>query len=551
MIPKKFIRGSAFAGVTLLALAGAALVPTAALAAPPTPAAPADPTLVFEETFENVTVEAPANTVSLANYEGVDGATYTAAPFWLNAAACNGIILQGTTSVPFVGDGAACNDAAATRLLDLATVLGGGATSNHAVAAYTEANGPGTDTLLAQSIDSGIELTEGRFYVGSIDTAEVNCTIASTHSELDFGLTLDTGEVLLGGAPAVACNSSTEQTVNGWLVRSGQFYSAGFQAPATTGAELLVRNRQTTGGGNDFAYDNLRFFDATPSIYKAFDQETVEVGQPVTMYLTVVNTSELSEKTGWSFTDALPEGMIVADEPNVSSTCAAADIDATAGGSEVVVDAGSIAGGVANCQIAVDVILGSGGEFTNVIEGATGLNGEPSATIRALVPSLSLTKSVSPAQVTAAGQEVEYTFVVLNDGELPLHDVTVSDPGPIGGTGTFGAIDCGEVTELAVDESVTCTATYVAGEGDLTGEPLVNEAAASALSPGGAAVGAEAEASVATVVPAPKPTTPSAPPASGNLAATGGDIPWGYGVTAGVLLLVGAGIILVSRKRTA
>ena len=547
MIPQTVKRGSALAGIALI-VAAAAFVPTAAQAAPPTPAAPEDPTLIFEEPFENIT---GADVVSLSDYTGVDGATYTADAFWLNAAACNGFVLQGVTPVPFTGDGAGCAPASAARLVDLATVLGGGDSSNRAVAAYTDANGTPADTLLAQSIDSGITLTEGRFYVASIDAAEVNCLIASTHSALDFGLSLPTGEVLISGGPAVACNSSTEQTLNGNLIRSGTFLSQGFQAPVSGAAELLVRNRSTTGGGNDFAYDNLRLLDATPSIYKAFDQEQVEVGQPTTMYLTIVNTSDLQQKSGWSFTDELPEGMTVATTPNVSATCEA-EITAEAGGSEVVVDAGSLATGAESCQIAVDVVLGAGGDFTNVITGATGLNGEPSATIRALVPSLSLTKSVNPARVTEAGQEVVYTFVALNDGELPLHDVEVSDPGPIGGAGTMSAVDCGETTELAVGESVTCTATYIADEADLTGEPLTNVASATAVSPGGVALGAEAAADVTTVVPLPEPTvTPTPAPAAGNLAATGGDIPWGYGVTAAVLLLVGAGVLVVSRKRTA
>lgn len=547
MIPRNIKRAAAAAGIAVLAVTGAALAPSAALAAPPAPPAPADPTLVFEETFENV---ADSSVVALTDYEGVDGATYTADTFWLNAAACNGFVLQGDTPVPFTGVGAPCATSSATRLVDLATVLGGSDSGNRAVAAYTDADGTPADTLLARSTGSGITLTEGRFYVGSIDAAEVNCVIASTHSAIDFGLDLPTGEVMFGDDPLVTCDSDNEQTLNGFMIRSGQIFSDGFRAPASVDAELVVRNRSTTGGGNDFAYDNLRLFDATPSIYKAFDQETVEVGQPVTMYITIVNSSDLQAKAGWSFTDELPDGMSIADEPNLDTTCDA-EIDATAGASDLIVDSGTLADGVENCRIAVDVVLGSGGSFTNVITGASGLNGEPSATIRALVPSLSLTKSVDPAQVTTAGQEVEYTFVVLNDGELPLRDVEVSDPGPIGGTGTMGPVECGETTELAVGESLTCTATYVAGVGDLTGEPLTNVAAASAQSPAGATVGDEATADLTTIIPTPVTPVVPAPPVTGNLAATGGDVPWGYAAAAGVLLLVGAGVLVAARKRTA
>ncbi|GAA5149660.1 hypothetical protein GCM10025768_13140 [Microbacterium pseudoresistens] len=116
---------------------------------------------------------------------------------------------------------------------------------------------------------------------------------------------------------------------------------------------------------------------------------------------------------------------------------------------------------------------------------------------------MSLTKTVEPEALTADDREATYTFVVFNDGEVDLHDVTVTDPGPIGGTGTMGPIDCGGVTDLAVGDKLTCTAVYTAGLDDLDGSALENHAQASGVTPGGTQIGAEADAEVPTVLPNP------------------------------------------------
>lgn len=539
-------RGRAAAWMVLpaavLALGGLAM-PAAAAATPAQ-----DPTLLFEEGFEHA--QGPEVT-SLSDYAGANGVRYTADDFWLDPSACNGIVLQHDGSIPFAGVGSACINNASepqNRLTELAQVLGGGSGTNHAVAAYTQKSGAAGQTLLTRSSGSGITLKAGHFYAMSIDVAEVNC-FASTHSTLQFGLQLASGEVLIGGDPAVACKSGAATTVNGREVRHGTFFSNGFLAQEAGAAEVVVRNLKTDGSGNDFAYDNVRFYDVTPTLVKSFAADAVEVGQPVTMNLTVQNTSELGAKSGWSFTDHLPAGMSVASEPNVRNDCHA---EVSTSDNTVGITGGALNRGAASCTISVDVVLAGGGDYTNVVDGMGGLTGSPSATVRGLVPSFELTKSASPDSVTAAGQHVTYTFEVRNTGDLPLHAVIVTDPGPAGGTGTMGDVICPESAELAVGGTLTCTADYVAGKGDLTGAPLVNVASAAATSPGGAALNADATASTATVVPV-VPTVPStvppAHPAAAALAQTGGTAPIGFGIAGAALLAAGIVVMLVLRRR--
>lgn len=526
-------RGVALGATTLVAALGLA-VPTMAVAAPPGTPAPADPVVVFSEDFENGVSE---QAVSLSDYAGPAGEIYSSDAFWLDTTLCNGVVLQSEATV-FPSGWCEVNPLTQGKVRDLAQSLGtvSGAADpakNHAVTAYTDGNNPSGESRMLQGPDpaSAFEVVQGRFYVTGVDVAEVNCLSSPNHSRLFPGFVTDEDEYA-PVQPIIACSQGSSDGQADPIL-SGSFRSAGFMSNETGTAQFLLRNGETGGDGNDFAYDNLVLLDATPSLYKSFEEAAVEVGVPTTLHLTVVNTSELSEKSGWSFTDNLPSGMTVAEEPNVETECS---VDVTAEGSAIEVANGSLAQGAESCTISVDVVLAHGGDFTNVIEGATGLVGEPLATIRGLVPSMQLTKSVNPTSVTKVGQAITYTFVVTNDGELPLHDVAVQDPGPVGGTGKMGPIDCGGITELAIDATMSCTAIYTAGSGDLTGAPLKNVASASAVSPGGAPLGAQAEAHLATVKPTP-------------LANTGGESLAGLNYAAVILLVIGAGTLAATRIR--
>jgi len=91
-------------------------------------------------------------------------------------------------------------------------------------------------------------------------------------------------------------------------------------------------------------------------------------------------------------------------------------------------------------------------------------------------PSIHLDKTASPTTVTAANQVVTYTFVITNDGDVPLQDVALEDTDAIFDTdATTGAADAscdnGWVYDgmdntiaatLAVGGVITCTATMTA-----------------------------------------------------------------------------------------
>src|SRR5690606_814348 len=105
---------------------------------------------------------------------------------------------------------------------------------------------------------------------------------------------------------------------------------------------------------NDGAFDDIRLLDVTPHLNKGFDPARVPVGQTSRLTFTITNTSELSAKDGWSFTDTLPAGLTMAADPNVAATCDA-QIDASANGNTIEVTNGKLGTNELACEISVDV----------------------------------------------------------------------------------------------------------------------------------------------------------------------------------------------------
>ena len=107
-------------------------------------------------------------------------------------------------------------------------------------------------------------------------------------------------------------------------------------------------------------------------------------------------------------------------------------------------------------------------------------------------PAVTLEKTAADPTGNAAGDTIDYSFLVTNTGNVTLDPVTVDDP-------LAGEVTCPE-TVLAPDESTTCDATYALTQADVDAGEVVNAATASGTPPIGAAV--TADDSVTTVIPA-------------------------------------------------
>ncbi len=76
---------------------------------------------------------------------------------------------------------------------------------------------------------------------------------------------------------------------------------------------------------------------------------------------------------------------------------------------------------------------------------------------------------------TAAGDSIDYSFLVTNTGNVTLDPVSVDDP-------TAGPVTC-PVTVLAPGASTTCTASYTLTQGDVDAGVVDNTATATGTDP--------------------------------------------------------------------
>ncbi|WP_233251750.1 DUF11 domain-containing protein, partial [Serinibacter arcticus] len=98
-------------------------------------------------------------------------------------------------------------------------------------------------------------------------------------------------------------------------------------------------------------------------------------------------------------------------------------------------------------------------------------------------PALTVVKTSDTELITTAGQEITYTFVVTNTG-----NVTITDAAPVevdfSGTGDLGPITPASAT-LAPGQNATYTATYAVTQADVDAGEVTNTATATGTPPPG------------------------------------------------------------------
>ncbi|MGY4719286.1 DUF7507 domain-containing protein [Naumannella huperziae] len=108
-------------------------------------------------------------------------------------------------------------------------------------------------------------------------------------------------------------------------------------------------------------------------------------------------------------------------------------------------------------------------------------------------PAITLDKQAGPlvdidgSGTATAGDQITYTFDVVNTGTVTLREVVVTDP-KVG-------LDC-RTDDLAPGEPLTCTATYTLSQDDVDAGSVENTASVAGLPPVGPTVGAEDSTSV-------------------------------------------------------
>ena len=370
------VRSFAYAGLVLALMASLLVKPTEAAFVNPAPV------VINLEDFQNVSPTGVTH--DLADYVGSGGNTYTADPYWLDENYCNGIITQyGASNINCVNSNSV-GDYADRNIQRMAHVLGqvhgmGDPTGNYAVSAWTTAPNfdvdPPLNAVEFQTLNPYNINVAGRFVNISVDVAEASCEYLGgvNNSSLMF-YALDSGvEHPLTDNPIVPCTDSRATVYDapalpggGWGdggngVKAGRFFGDRSYLFSGSSLGVMMRNQTDRHLGNDHAWDNIYFLDTTPTLLKEFSQP--EVGSRESrLVFTILNTSELSAKRGWSFTDILSQGLSLASTPNVQTDCLNSTVNAA--GSEISLT-GDLEVGQQYCQLEVSVVAQNGGTYQN------------------------------------------------------------------------------------------------------------------------------------------------------------------------------------------
>lgn len=470
-------------------------------AAPGNPGVPSPPTVLYAEDFENQDDSAAH---PLPEYSSVDGITYTADDWWLDTANCNGFIVsRQNTQVPgFCANRADEWDKLTAKADALAQLNGTDRATNSVLATNTTGGTPTPNGVMLRSLQ-GIPSPAGdRFVAVSVNMAASATTCRGNEPPLLLLSLVDANSVEHPTTlePINLYTDPRGQEFTGvgysgarYCVIAGTFYSDQAMLVNAADLRLVLRNASTAAAnGNDGAIDDVRIVDVTPQLDKTFTPASVPVNGVSTLTFTVTNRSDLGEKNGWSFTDTLPAGLVLADPVAVGGDCDATTV-ANPGESRISVTDGVLAAGQASCTITVNVTSAtpSGAEPSPVVyencpadlTDVVGLDLPACATVEFhSVPELAITKT-SDAVDARQGDTVTYTVTatnvgsgdytaaapavvtddltgVLDDG-VYNDDATADAPGDL----TYAAPVLSWTGPLKVGDSVTVTYTVTLGSG--------------------------------------------------------------------------------------
>lgn len=326
----------------------------------------------------------------------------------------------------------------------------------------------------------------------------------------------------------------------------------------------LNYNQGTFGLGADAGKYYVRGLDGTSQMNSVFAVEVNEPGFPVTTLEldgSVPNVSDIVYIDGylWAYDGNTGDNFyrIAADTGEVASFDAAGlGIIAQPYGGQWQYGNGNLGITGNRTGDVYQISIADAASDSPVFTIMSQAKGQPTAnndaaSIKGLPADLAIAETGD--ELAVPGEAYSYTITVTNTGNVDLSDITVTE-GSFSGAGKMSAIDCSAApVVLEPAASATCTASYTVVAADLTGAPITNTATASATGPDGPVVSNVSMVEVTTVKPVPpvKPTDPQKPTDPKTLPNTGSNGEGLLGYAAAALLVLGAGTMLLRRKRAA
>jgi len=263
---------------------------------------------------------------------------------------------------------------------------------------------------------------------------------------LPSGLTVTNGSSIECGGTLTRTAPSTISFTGGTLAAGASCTTTGIAITATTAGTHVntTGNISSTQAGTNTtasgsASATLKAI-SPPSISKYFAPNPIAINRPTTLTFIITNPNLDHDLTSIQFSDTYPTGMTTVNSATASTTCPAGTVTAATGGSTITFTGGKVLAGK-SCSVSIDVQSSVAGDSVNTsstvsdTEGGIGNTGSDTLTVTA-APALSVLKKVSTSSsgpfvtflpITSATQ-VYYQFTIENKGDVPLTNVTISDP---------------------------------------------------------------------------------------------------------------------------
>lgn len=242
-----------------------------------------------------------------------------------------------------------------------------------------------------------------------------------------------------GGTPSVSDDSTTVTLTGAKIPAMSGTTEGSCQLTVTISADNLAttgsrRNTvaagaiQTDVGSNTNAFSDNLSIGAAIGVTKSFSPTTVVTGGQSRITVNVNRAARAEFVTDLAFTDNLPNGMVIAANPEVSTTCTNATITASAGGTSFSMSgasSGTNQNSSSTCTVSVNVKAPSTvGSFTNTIPaggltGNTQFNGPVSNTSSA---------SATLSTITAVTLNTAFSPTTILPKEVSRLSVYISNP---------------------------------------------------------------------------------------------------------------------------
>ncbi|MFM2430544.1 MAG: hypothetical protein RLZZ511_1757 [Cyanobacteriota bacterium] len=171
------------------------------------------------------------------------------------------------------------------------------------------------------------------------------------------------------GATITAAAEDTKYSVTGISLAPGASCTFNLKVTSLTSdnRDLLIATRDVTStqGGTNLQPSTVTLTTrGNATVSKQFVPDNVAAGNPTKLLLKVVNAN-VTPLTNVELQDIFPDGMVIADTPNVTNTCGG-NLTAPAGSDKVTLLAGTMVPS-SICTISVDVTALTAQPYTNTI----------------------------------------------------------------------------------------------------------------------------------------------------------------------------------------